>query len=160
MPVEIPNLWSTDIKTEVLSPAVILRTQASLLGQMTRGILEAEVVTDQKNEPEDEDDMVDLGLFVVAPALDNYRHQLIRVIHQVQLVYPATVIAECFGSGKSAFLEKNVYGGISGRAIATSDTEFIDIVRMVLRSPEANSVIHSLIARSNDLKLKKEEHDS
>jgi hypothetical protein len=130
---EIPDLWPTDVTvTDVLSPATILRYQAGQLRGKTRNLLEAEVETvPGENE-------VTIEFYVVAPALDRYRYLLFSVKHRPDLVYPATIVAECF----------NVSG--YERPEADGQQEFTKLVGQVLSSRETRSVIHSLIAKSNE----------
>ena len=49
MPV-IESDWPTEIALEVVSPLMYLKTQASALSQLTKGIIEAKVVTTIKDE--------------------------------------------------------------------------------------------------------------
>src|SRR5439155_23788332 len=89
MPDTIPDLWSDDITVNVVTPLVILRKQAQLLTQKTKGVLEAHVHTIGG----------DAGLTrhefdIYAPAL-GYRERLFTATHWEQ-VYPVVLEAECF----------------------------------------------------------------
>jgi len=134
MPGQIPNLWPDDIETEVVSPVVILRTQAIALSSVTKGVLEARVTTVEGEESMAHD------LDIVAPAL-GYEHRILTVAHGKELVYPATLMA--MTSPGEAF-----------RGECFSEHDLIVGLREVLSSPGVKSVIHSLIARSNELQLK------
>ena len=46
--------------------------------------------------PESEEGFESQFLYLVAPALDSYRHLVLRIHYRPQLVYPVTVVAECF----------------------------------------------------------------
>jgi hypothetical protein len=132
---EIPDLWPTDVTVpDVLSPATILRYQAGQLRVKTRNLLEAEIETvPGENE-------VKIEFYVVAPALDRYRYLLFSVRHDPQLVYPATIVAECLRQIPGPYPK------------AEGQQHFTALIGQVLSSRETRSVIHSLIARSNDAK--------
>ena len=85
MPVK--NLWGDLPSGEgIRTPLTILREQASMLGEMTNNLLEAQILTNQVSS----EDM--LHTFqIVAPALDNYTFNLFRVQHGVHL-YPLAII--------------------------------------------------------------------
>ena len=144
MTATIPNLWSPDIKLNVLTPVAILRAQAGMLSQMTKGLLEAEVIASEGGHESE------YALTLIAPALEGYRHQLVVVRHNPSLVYPATLEAECFGPGQSAEQKAGKNGGGDSEATALSDNEFTELLRVALQSPEVNCVVLSLIARSNE----------
>jgi hypothetical protein len=122
---EIPNLWPAEVSVKVLSPVAILRAQVPRLAQLTKGILLAEITS------EDSRDHVRHSFDVIAPALENYRHRLLFVQHAKQLVYPVQVDSH----------------------EAASQDEFMKLVADILNSPEVRSVLHSLIARSNEAGL-------
>lgn len=129
----IRNLWPDDVvETDVLTPHAIMNYQAGLLKEKTNGLLCAEVRTNI------ESDRMRHTFEIVAPALDNYRYQLFVVSHAADMVYPASVIADC--------LDKP--GGIWPQA-STQD-ELLGLISLVLNSNDAKSVLHSLIARINE----------
>ena len=133
MATAIPDLWSDDIDVSVLTPIAILRKQADLLRQKTKGILEVDVtmLTSDKNK-------VLIHFDIVAPALASYRHRLLEVTHKREFAYPAFVAAVCFE-----------HLGFQTRQ-ADTEEEFMVIVSDVFRSGETRSVLQSLIARSNE----------
>jgi hypothetical protein len=135
---EIPDLWPTDVTLpDVLSPATLLRYQAGQLRAKTRNLLEAEIETvPGENE-------VTIEFYVVAPALDRYRYLLFSVRHRPDLVYPATIVAECFRNLPQLEYEWPEADG---------QQQFTKLVGQVLSSRETRSVIHSLVAKSNEVK--------
>jgi hypothetical protein len=143
MPDTIPNLWSPDINVNTLTPSAVLRAQAGMLGKMTKGILTAQVTALERDN-----DRIEHTLDLRAPALENYRYRVLTAYHRKNLVYPVTVSAECFEQGGSKEYYDHNEGWVSPEA--SGETEFIELVGSVLRSPEVVSVIHSLIARSNE----------
>jgi hypothetical protein len=141
MAATIPNLWPDDISIDVLPPLALLRTQASLLNKITKGILEAEVTTATNHESEAVQHQLDL----IAPALDGYRYRLLTAKHQKDLLYPVTVEAACFPPVEDEYIGEDSYS-----RQADTQQEFMKLVGQVLRSGEVRSVIQSLIARTNE----------
>src|SRR5437867_1338068 len=128
MAAQIPNLWSEDVRVDILSPLAILRTQASLMGELTKGILEAEIESNVDHEHAYQIH----SLFLVAPALEHYRHLILRARHRLDLVYPVMVFAECFNTdGSGTTMKKRGYEGSDRYERADSDEEFMDCLRMV-----------------------------
>lgn len=158
MQTTIPDLWSDDIRVDVLRPLVILRSQESLLARKTQGILEAKVSTVTN-------DVWELHqLDLIAPALNHYRTTLLTAKHARDMVYPVTVRANCFLPKTKSAAEALVPGlGETVRVLrgeppgdqreAATQEEFIDLVRQVLRSGEVRALIQSLVARSNEIRL-------
>ncbi|HWG47140.1 MAG TPA: hypothetical protein VN688_30530 [Gemmataceae bacterium] len=136
MPDTIPNLWSPDIAQNVLPPLAILRTQAGFLGQMTKGLLRAEI-TSMKTEK-----WIQYQFDLHAPALGGYRHRLFAVGHEPDTFYPVTVEAECF-AGPTTLNEPDF-------PTAATQDEFLKLIGQVLQSREVRSIIQTLIARSNE----------
>lgn len=153
----IPVLWSDDIKVDVVTPLAILRSQVGPLRRITNGILDAEIST-VTGDSKDVRHLFDL----VAPVLNHYRHRILTVTHHRDLAYPVTVEAECFQpkdpSEGALAVAANLSRTLSQfkprdwRPVASTEQEFIDLVRKTLRSNEVRSIIQSLIARSNDLR--------
>ncbi len=85
MTTTIPDLWSDDIRIDIVTPLVILRLQEALLGQKTKGILEAKVTSTSS------DTWVQHQLDLIAPAQNRYRVTLLTARHQNSLAYPVTV---------------------------------------------------------------------
>ena len=90
MAAQIPDLWSNDIKVDVLSPLAILKTQSELLGTKTKGLLLARVrsVT-LKTKDDGTHESHKFELF--APAI-NYSEKVLTVQHKEGRVYPAWII--------------------------------------------------------------------
>src|SRR5208282_1331360 len=83
MTVKVDNLWPEDFGVpKQVPPVTILRTQAALLGQRTKNIVEAEVKT-AVSAPDEFMHSFNL----VAPALDFYTYRLFFVTHGLAL-YP------------------------------------------------------------------------
>jgi len=142
MTTTIPDLWSDDIRVDVLPPLVVLRAQEGLLAKKTQGILQAKLLTSETET------LVQHSLYLIAPALNFYRVSLLSATHEREMVYPVTVTAQCW------FSEFLPDGGeeIEKRRVAATEEEFIDLVRQALRSTEVRGLIQSLIARSNEIR--------
>src|SRR5438093_13367585 len=85
---ELPDLWPKDIGSEtggLIPPVTLLRAQAARLAERTNGILEGKVESSSTS-----DGLFLHSLIIVAPALGNYRYELLRVNHRIQL-YPLEV---------------------------------------------------------------------
>ena len=149
----IPDLWpQTGLKPTVLTPAAILRVQATQLAQRTQGVLIGEVVS------ETQDNQVVLGFDVIAPALRNYRHRLLTVQYAKNAKYPAlvkgagltTMVTETYtnllyNSSRKEQVSKSV-----GEKIVFSENSLVDALQQVLGAPETIAVLQSLIIQSTD----------
>ena len=139
MPDVIPDLWPDDVVlSTVLSPLAILRFQAGQLRQRTKGLLEAEVQMEEKKEGR-----IQLSFDLIAPALDRYRYRLFTMEHDKQLVYPVRL-------DLGGFCFPGEFGNYLDWVDAASQDEFVRWVAEIFKCERVRSVIHSLIARSND----------
>lgn len=143
MSATIPNLWPDDITVDVVTPAAILKAQASQLAASTKGLLLAEVNASRAGS------QVVHQLDVIAPALGGYRHRLLQVSHRQDRVYPATVS----GPGLEALSEW-------GDKEAYTQQELLKLIGASLQSGEAKSLLLSLIARSNEPKTGEDNPDA
>ncbi len=149
----IPDLWGP-ISVDVLMPIAILRNQASRLSGHTRGLLTADVRTAT-------DDAAETHTFqIVAPSLRGYRFDLFSATHGREFFYPVRVVfqpwaepntpAGSLAPGPSlAHGLKVVARAIKGDEAATTEA-FVELIGDVLRSTYTQSVIASLIAKSNE----------
>jgi len=143
----IPDLWAERIRADVLPPAVILRAQESFLTKRTQGILEAKVFT-VANESQ-----LQHHLDLIAPALEHYRITLLTANHKREMVYPVTVTSEAFVKGSQSVVtavKAEVNSPPANQRQATTQEEFIQLVREALHSNEVVGMMQSLIARSNE----------
>ncbi len=81
---------------------------------------------------------------LTAPALNAARYRILTVYHKRELVYPASVEAECFEPS-----DYDDYESFSWPE-ALREEDFLKIMKTTLRSKKVTSLIHSLIARSNE----------
>jgi hypothetical protein len=142
----IPDLWSNDIKVNVLPPIAVLKAQEGLLARKTQGMLQAKLSTTETEK------LVQHQLDLIAPSLNFYRERLLSVTHDREMLYPVTVTAEAFApkplNSNQPFM---LLQSVMQRRAATDD-EFIEMVREVLQSDRVRALIHSLIARINGQK--------
>ena len=155
----IPDLWSNDIKVDVLPPLAILKAQEGLLARKTQGMLEAKLTTIESG------DLVQHQLDLIAPSLNFYRERLLTATHDRLRPYPVTVAAIRFDSesaipqgplaasihalGKAVSEASRVFVPEAIQGKAATDEEFLQLVRKVLQSAEVRALISSLIARIN-----------
>lgn len=165
MTTTIPSLWP-DINVDLVPPLTILRAQASRLGQLTKGILEAEVTTVTGDTS-----FVVHRLDLIAPSLDDRRVRILSATHREDY-YPVVLEAECYrpknlvvadvkkqameilaskmGIDTRTHIPTRDWPIANGwRPIAADQDEFIQRVGDVLRSMEVRSAIDSMIALSN-----------
>jgi len=130
----IQSLWSPEIKAKVLSPLTILNGQAEALALQTRGVLLAQIASEELDGQR-----IRLSFDLVVPALNGSRHRILRVVQREDLPYPAFVEAEIFR-----------HLGASSKP-ANTDFEFTQTIKEVLQSSQVLSLAQSLIARANEI---------
>jgi hypothetical protein len=82
------DLWPSDLGiASIVTPAAILRAQAALLGEKTKGLLEGTIETSSANND------IYHRFVIKVPALGNYRYMLFKVHHPATL-YPVFVDQE------------------------------------------------------------------
>ena len=151
------DLWPDDIKSEdVISPEEILKGQASCLEERTGGQLAGHVV---RREGEDR---VVIG-FEVESVRAGSRVRLFEVQHRLEYEYPAAIVPP--DARLPEFLKENVYRPSLGDAVrslqirkgewvknewlASSPTEFVDKMAMVLGSAAVKGIVLSVLSRTN-----------
>lgn len=163
----IRNSWPQDIATDdVVSPEMILQHQADQLSSVTKGLLIGHVAKTTA------DDRIVLSLEAEAPAL-KFTVKLFECLHQLDFDYPATIVPpdplpdfllrrtfEPATPAKSLTqMELMMRPGrieiparparwVDNPWVASDPKEFADKVESVIRSPEAKSILLSLIARA------------
>ena len=142
MPV-IESDWPTEIALEVVSPLMYLKTQASALSQLTKGIIEAKVVTtiDYEDPTQAEGRHVH-ELSIYASALEDAEVEILTLSHSIYFMYP------CWMQSKALSSDGTLYEKFGNQQ--HSFNELRQTMRAVLRSSETTGRIQSLIARVND----------
>ena len=167
MPITIPNLWPNDIMVDVQPPLAILRAQAEKIGEITHGILTAEVTTVTGHE-----DFAVHRLDLIAPKLDGRTHRLLSATHRTDF-YPVVIEADVYRPTRISkqAVDKLVLENLAAkvgidtrteyplrawppvddwRPTASDQDEFVKLVGEVLKSSAVRSVIDSLLALSNE----------
>jgi len=141
MPV-IESDWPTEIALEVVSPLMYLKTQASALSQLTKGMIEAKVVTTIDYDDQREESWHVHVLSIYASALEDAEIEILTLSHSINLMYPCRMQSRALSSD-----------GTLSKKFGTQQHSFNELretMRAVLRSPETTGRIQSLIARMND----------
>jgi len=140
----IPDLWSNDIKADVLPPVAVLKAQEGLLARKTKGMLQAEVSTLGSGG------LVQHQFDLLAPGLNWYRARVLTATHDAEMLYPVMVTSEAFESPRKTGLNPALLTALDPSRIqrqAATDEDFIELVRIVLQSDRVRSLISSLLAR-------------
>jgi hypothetical protein len=87
MTTQQPDFWGDIGVDTTVTPSMILKQQAALLGAKTNHLLEAEVRTAASGES------FFHSFYLLVPGFDNYTYELFRVYHRVSL-YPVCVYGE------------------------------------------------------------------
>jgi hypothetical protein len=122
------DLWPDDISSSIVSPAAILRYQASQLEKRTNGILRGEV------EEKSEGSHVSLHLVAIAPAVNGLRCELFSVEYAKNAVYPVTVHGP--GLDLDSFTQERF-------EIADGQEELQKAIAKMLRTNEIRSTLSS-----------------
>lgn len=94
MPRAKVDLWPSDLGvSDVITPVTVLREQASLLGKKTKNLIEGKVELSESGG-----NKFVYVLYLVAPALKNYRYRLLRVEYPVEF-YPVTIVFDAHNKG-------------------------------------------------------------
>lgn len=150
---KVDNLWPDDIEasSKQLSPVAILKRQASLLGEQTKNLVEAEVET----KGTDFQRLLQHWFYLVAPALDFYKYPLFRVEHYPTQFYPLKIIWNKMSTGTSpAGIALAKKPSLAERAkaksvlLAKSEAAFKQSLKRIFADDETKKIIQSLIDQS------------
>jgi hypothetical protein len=162
MSVKADSLWPPDLAATPgeLPPLTILKQQAGLLGEMTKNLIEGEVETSQPVPPlsrilgnatlvltegdvvtraEEHQQLLRHTFFLVAPALNFYRHLLLEVEHPATRLYPAVIKVVRLDNDSNRTVE---------RYDAINSEHFKDILKMIFDHIETKRIIGILLAQS------------
>ena len=123
MTTQEPDFWGDIGVDTTVTPSMILKQQATLLGAKTNHLLEAEVRTRTSGSS------FYHAFYLVVPALDDYTYELFQVSHGVEL-YPVIADTDAFGVG---------------RPLRTED-EFKHWVYQKLSSPDTRRIVANLLS--------------
>ena len=141
----IKNLWPAEITnhTEIEGPAVILKEQATLLGQTTKNLVEAQVESDSDNVTGNF-----IERFVVYSAVINYRYELFSVQYPFEF-YPLTIWWDGYGG-------ENDYNGdgepvyVPGHREVDSREWFEQELENIFSNSKTVRIIQAIISRSRE----------
>ena len=120
------NLWGELPNVETIrTPYTILKEQASILSEITNGLLIGEVAFNNQT-----DNSLSMTLMIKAPSLNNYTYSVVEVQQPIQL-YPVAVI--------------NLLEGRMGKY--SSEEEFESALGQILSSQDVKRVISGLLAQ-------------
>jgi hypothetical protein len=120
MTTQEPDFWGDIGVDTTVTPSMILKQQASLLGAKTNHLLEAEVRSTASSEA------FFHSFNLVVPGFDNYTYELFRVYHGVAL-YPVSVLRETVSPLKT-------------------EEDFKQWVHRKLSSPETKGIVANLLS--------------
>jgi len=121
------NLWGDgEFVSDVKAPVAILKEQAAVLTNLTKGVLQGTVKVLRAQSA-----ISNIELRIMAPALDNYHYLVADVYHPTE-VYPVQVIDPT---------NKTEYS-------ADDEEQFKDALRKVFQSDKVRRAIAMLIAQS------------
>lgn len=151
-------LWPSDIgsSAKIQAPLNVLKEQASLLGKMTKNLLEAEVeslspinffldndISEKTELLKRRKDFV-YAFNIVAPALDSYQYRLFSIVYDINL-YPVNI-----------YLDKDILHEVQSSSyssnknlVAGSEDEFKTALKKIFGAKKTRRVIDTLISQSN-----------
>jgi hypothetical protein len=132
MSTSVIDLWPEDLRVpDETTPALLMRQQAELLGQRTKGRVEAEVIT----SPLDHGELAH-HFRLKATALGGYVHSLFIVTHRKTRPYPVVV---------QQVLREDT--GKTGQLLmCNSEAEFKLLLRQLFASAETRQAVDALLA--------------
>ncbi len=133
------DLWPEKIGKvpDIKAPVSILKEQATLLGKRTKNVVEARVTTYEVPSVA-EQQMIHYRFLITSPIL-NYRYELFRMWHKVDL-YPVTIQPGEEIMGEISPGEKEL--------TAYSEDEFVETLKKIFAAQKTVKVINSLLALS------------
>jgi len=110
------------------SPKQILFEQASVLSDSTKNLLEGSVRVVKNSN------LVACKLVITVPSLDNYQHDVLSVVHDPVMVYPARVFDLA----------------MSRESIAQDEKELLSMLESILQGDTTRRVISALLRQAHD----------
>jgi hypothetical protein len=128
MSTQVRDLWPDSISSvdDVTTPVAIIKQQAAFLGRRTNNLVEIAV---RPGSAAGQDFLY--YVFLVAPALGDYRYLLLQITHGVDL-YPVNVL----------------YAPTSASSSAETEAAFLEQLQDFFTNEKTVKVIRSLIAQS------------
>jgi len=137
------DLWPDNLEVvEAEAPVILLRRQAALLGQKTGNLVEAEVRQWDSLAVETTVTGYAFGhsLDLVAPALGDYRYQLLSIFNNIDL-YPVAFRVD-------KHVQNEIAPGNSDYLImAESQDDFLEMLGKILKSKRTQRIIKGMLAQ-------------
>lgn len=146
------DFWSDELIVEsVISPDVILREQAGILAEKTKGIVRGEVETIEQPIEKVDDYLKPVfateaefkqythTLYLVVPALNNYRYALVSAEHDFE-PYPCEAV---YHPQPNTFLDEDLRTTVN----CDASEELVHWLEAVLKLPTTTRIIRALISR-------------
>ena len=159
MPVTIPSLWTKSLDSSEVAPIEVLRSQIAPVKEMTKGLIEGEILTWSGN-----DGFIYYLFDLVAPKLNLARHCLLAASHPQGRLYPVTVQAEGLkaSTGRSRYFPEvgaeasgtwSIHfvrdrAGNSDWPQAKNAEELVVLLGKVLQSEAVTLLMRTIVARS------------
>ena len=123
------NLWGQlPIEDEIRTPTHILKEQATILTDMTKGVLQGEVSVGQDGG------RFELNLYIVAPRIENYTFTVAWCSHGLDL-YPVRV-------------NPGWDRAYTARIECANEEEFESALKSILSSDKVRRVVSTLLGQS------------
>ena len=140
------DLWPKEIaSTEMTPPVTLLKQQATLLGEKTRHLVDAQVVAygpRARTAPS-----FGYAFYLVGPAIGNYRYRLLDIIYPPEF-YPVTmrVDEDALPEIPAQYVARDA--PVRERVKADSEEAFKEILSAVFHAEKTKRVIAAIIAQS------------
>ena len=123
------GFWPDDLPLPgIRTPIAVLRQAAGELAQISKGMFEAEVESDEIEEL----DQAIHRMILIAPGLGRYSRSILEIQHHLDLAYPCLVI--------------DLYEGSDPYNCATEQV-LVRTIRKLLASEGVRSMMYSLVAK-------------
>jgi hypothetical protein len=136
MPEQLEDLWPDLTPAAIITPASILKTQAAVLSQKSKGLLQGEV------ESWTHENDVHHQLVVVVPALDNYRYTLIKLHHSLT-IYPVFI-----DESPVPREQEDEWSNINRAYKLQDEDSFRNWLRTILAAPQTIRILQNLLAQA------------
>jgi len=130
------DFWPKEIgeAKKIAVPASIAAEQAALLGQKTKNVVTARVVSKTSTE----EGQVKFGFDLVAPALSNYRLRLFNFAYRLDRLYPVVVYSLGFR-------------GLKEPIEAADEAAWKELLKRIFSHESVIGIIQALQSQSEDL---------
>ena len=135
------DLWPDLNSVGILTPAAMLKTQAGMLSKKTNGRLQGLVETYSLRGE------IYHQLFVVVPALENYRYSLLTVHHSPTL-YPVTVDESPVSTATSTSTQAYALAALNPPTTLADEKSFQSWLGTALSDVNTKRILQNLLAQA------------